>query len=110
MALGYFYGTIRTMVNSFIGGMFGLPVDIVLLGIGVWKSKEWWGETLAISAATALGLNQNILFTIKPQGYMPPHQTQQTPRPPQYQPESAQGFMQGNPWIVVKRRYGEILA
>lgn len=55
LVLAFFYSKIRGFAQQFIGTLFGLPVDLIFLAIGWWKSKEWWGETLAISSATLLG-------------------------------------------------------
>lgn len=60
LALAYFYGTIRDYVKQFIGGLFGMPIDLVMILIGWWKQNTWWGETLIISGATALGLSQPL--------------------------------------------------
>jgi len=93
LILAYFYSMIRSTVSQVLGGMFtGIPVDLVMIAIGWYKSKEWWGETLAISGATMLGATSGLslggLFgggqaqatglALTP----PTPQPQQTPKPP----------------------------
>jgi len=57
LVLVFFYPQIRRIVESLAGGfgMLAIPVDYILLAIGYWKRKEWWGRGLLYGAVASLG-------------------------------------------------------
>jgi len=63
LALAFFYSDIKTMAQQMLGGMvFGIPVDLVMAGIGYWKSDTWWGETLLIASVANLGTQKSLML------------------------------------------------
>jgi len=57
LVIVFFYPQIRRIVETFLGGfgVLAIPVDYILLAIGYWKRKEWWGRGLLYGAVASLG-------------------------------------------------------
>ena len=70
MAMCYFYGTIKGIIEGFIGSFLpGMPADLVIAigaywASGKWRNYSWLLDGLAYGAATSLGLSGGIALPV----------------------------------------------